>query len=84
MKVRLFMFQCFNRINISTKNEYHQVWYNHYEKLENSKEKSQGREDEVNVSTNSNAVNMDMLDLEIAESEMKKKYIDHKVLTKSQ
>ena len=42
------------------------MWRNHHEKLLNSEEILQEGEGEVNVSTNINIVNLDMLDLEIA------------------
>ena len=47
-----------------TRNEYLQLWRNHFEKLLNSEEISQeGEYEEVNVSTNNNTVILDILDL---------------------
>ena len=47
------------------------MWKNHYEKLLNSEELPQLGEHGVNVKTNINTVNLDMLDVEIALSQIK-------------
>ena len=46
-----------------TRNDYLQLWRNHYEKLFKQNKIPQEVEDKVSVSTNSSIVSLDMLDL---------------------